>query len=320
MSTEPHAALRNVDIAAVQVPPWRLRALGDTDALRESIATTGLLQPVVLDASLTLVCGLHRLEACRALGWKSIPAWVQSLDGPRAQLAEVDENLCRRELTVLERAEHIALRRKLWEEMNPAPPAEGKKKPPKRPEAPLTAFVDDTAKKTGRAAAAVREELRIGELPEDVRATARETAVRDNKKELLALTRMPEEEQRRAVAAVKAGESKSVRKKPAKPEAAAPTESTPPPADPAGGSLLGGDVPDAGPDPWLGDGNAFLQERARAEIVRLVGEAQRALARTLTLWGTHHDEEGRARLEDAVGAVERLTRWMESGDAERHVA
>ena len=47
----------------------------------------------------------------------------------------------------------------------------------------------------------------------DRRATARETPVRDNKRELLALTRMPEEEQRRAVEAVRAGEAKSVRKK-----------------------------------------------------------------------------------------------------------
>mgnify|MGYP000988898136 CR=1 FL=1 len=321
MSIDPHTDLRRVEIAAIQVPPWRLRALGDTDALRESIATTGLLQPVVLDASLTLVCGLHRLEACRALGWKHIPAYVQPLDGPKAQLAEVDENLCRRELTVLERAEHIALRRKLWEEMNPPPAADTtRKKPPKRPEAPLTAFVDDTAKKTGRAAAAVREELRIGELPEDVRATARETNVRDSKKELLALTRMPEEEQRRAVAAVKAGEAKSVRKKPAKPEAPAPTDTLAPPEGPTDAPLLGGDLVEAAPDPWLGDGNAFMQERARAEIVRLVGEAQRALARTVTLWSASHDEEGRARLDDAVRAVERLTRWMESGDAERHVA
>ena len=73
------------------------------------------------------------------------------------------------------------------------------------------ALAGDTSKRTGRAKAAVREELRIGELPEDVRAVARETPVSNNKRELLALTRMPQEEQRRAVAAVKSGESKTVR-------------------------------------------------------------------------------------------------------------
>lgn len=312
---------RVVPLAAVVVPPWRLRAMGDLDALRESIASTGLLQPVVVDAGLTLVCGLHRLEACRALGWTEIPAFVQTMEGPQAQLAEVDENLCRRELTVLERAEHIALRRKLWEQMHPAPTPEAgaKKKPPKRQEAPLAMFVDDTAKRTGRASAAVREELRIGELPEDVRATARETPVRDNKRELLALTRMPEEEQRKAVAAVKAGEAKSVRKKAPKTADEAVQDDAP----------MAETTLDDGPEPAPEElGEAFAprkvvalpSEQTRAEVVRLVGEAHRSLAETLTIWSQDQDDEGRWRLEEAVRAVERLSRWIEGREVERDVA
>ncbi len=303
-----------VDLRAVRVPPWRLRALGDLDGLRESIATTGLLHPIVVDPSLTLVCGAHRLEACRALGWEAIPALVTSLEGPYAQLAEVDENLCRRELTVLERAEHIALRLKLWEQTQPPPAAEPdpKKKPAKRPEAPLVAFVDDTARRTGRGKAAVREELRIGELPEDVRATARETPLHDNKRELLALTRMPEEEQRRAVQAVRDGEAKSVRKK--KPPRPRPEGDAAKAEAPAPGGLVAAALPEDEPPPaWSQEGSAFLQERSRADVIRIVGELQRLLAKASSLWSTQHDEagEGRERLDDATRAVERLARWME---------
>jgi ParB family chromosome partitioning protein len=316
MQTQPTTPdLRMVELSAVRVPPWRMRALGDLDALRESIAAAGLLHPVVLDTSLTLVCGAHRLEACRALGWEKIPALITPLEGPYAQLAEVDENLCRRELTVLERAEHIALRLKLWEQTQPPPP-ETKKKTAKRSEGPSAAFIDDTSRRTGRAKAAVREELRIGELPEDVRATARETPVRDNKRELLALTRMPEEEQRRAVEAVRDGEAKSVRKKKPPREPAAPK-----PEDAEPGGLVAASLPDEeSPATWSQDGSAFLQERSRADVIRIVGELQRLLAKAGTLWAAQRDEtgEGRERLDDATRAVERLARWMEgSADESR---
>jgi ParB-like chromosome segregation protein Spo0J len=317
MSAPPHAPdVRLVDLRTVRVPPWRLRALGDLEALRESIAAAGLLQPIVVDPSLTLVCGAHRLEACRALGWESIPAMVTSLEGPYAQLAEVDENLCRRELTVLERAEHIALRLKLWEQTRP-PAAEvaARKKNAKRSEAPLVAFLDDTARRTGRGPAAVREELRIGELPEDVRATARETPIHDNKRELLALTRMPEEEQRRAVQAVRDGEAKSVRKKkPARPRPA-PVEGDA--GEGSAGGLVAASLPAEEPPPaWSEEGSAFLQERSRADVIRIVGELQRLLARAAGLWSAQRDEsgEGRERLDGAVRAVERLARWMEGAD------
>jgi len=317
MQTQPTAPdLRMVDLSAVRVPPWRMRALGDLDALRESIAAAGLLHPIVVDPSLTLVCGAHRLEACRALGWGKIPAIVTPLEGPYAQLAEVDENLCRRELTVLERAEHIALRLKLWEQTQPPAPEASKKKTSKRSEGPSMAFVDDTSRRTGRGKAAVREELRIGELPEDVRATARETPVRDNKRELLALTRMPEEEQRRAVEAVRAGEAKSVRKKKPPREPAAEK-----PDAPEQGGLVAASLPDEeAPATWSQDGSAFLQERSRADVIRIVGELQRLLAKAGTLWAAQRDEsgDGRERLDDAARAVERLARWMEgSADESR---
>ena len=316
----------SLPLSEVRIPELRLRGLGDIDALRESIANAGLLQPIIVDKSHTLVCGLHRLEACRSLGWTHIPAVVDALEGPRARLAEVDENLCRRELSVLERAEHIALRRTLWEQMRaeraPAEETGAKRKKQKAPEAPLALFVDDTARRTGRAKAAVREDLRIGELPEDVRAVARETPVSHNKRELLALTRMPQEEQRRAVAAVKAGEAKTVRPKKAPAEAPSAEEGECPfdLAEGASGeserapATVEGDPEGYRDDPmspWATPGGALERELARAQIVRLVGEAQRALAKMMDLWSGDEGDEGTLRAREAVDAVERLSRWME---------
>jgi len=324
MENQPTVQMLSID--DVRVPGARLRGLGDFEALRESIASAGLLQPIVVDTTHTLVCGLHRLEACRSLGWMLIPAIVDRFEGPRARLAEVDENLCRRELTVLERAEHIALRRTLWEQMQPELPAveagdDKKRKKTKQQEAPLMAFVDDTSKRTGRAKAAVREELRIGELPEDVRAVARETPVSNNKRELLALTRMPQEEQRRAVAAVKSGESRTVRPKAAK---ATPSNDAEAPFDLTGDATTSQLIATGDPEsyrddpmsPWATPGGALERELARAQIVRLVGEAQRALAKALELWSSEDSDDGRRWVRDSVDAVERLSRWMESSAAQ----
>lgn len=320
----------SLSIAEIRISEARLRGLGDLDALRESIASAGLLQPILVDRTHTLVCGLHRLEACRSLGWTRIPAIIEAFDDDRARLAEVDENLCRRELTVLERAEHIALRRTLWERMQPPPPAVDdapKRKKVKAPEAPLAVFVDDTAKRTGRAKAAVREELRIGELPEDVRAVARETPVSNNKRELLALTRMPQEEQRRAVAAVKSGESKTVRPRAPKPAPdAASADEGECPFDLATGddgaqppATVTGDPEGYRDDPmspWATKGGPLERELARAQIVRLVGDAQRSLAKMMDLWSGGENDEGSLRAREAVEAVERLSRWMERPSAQ----
>jgi ParB-like chromosome segregation protein Spo0J len=318
--------VRSIPIDSIRIPAPRLRSLGDVEALRESISSAGLLQPIILDGGLTLVCGLHRLEACRQLGWDEIPAMIERMDGPAAELAEIDENLCRRELSVLERAEHIAKRKRLWSELEAArvallpPPAEGdkkskKKKDEKPREAPLTAFVDDTAKRTGRAKRAVREELEIGELPEDVRDSVRETPISHNKRELLALTKMDEPEARAAAVAVKNGEAKSVRKKAPKKDRA----SEPPPLDGATGEhevapLEAPSDDTGGFDAWASPDGSMARERARHAIVDAVDSAITSLEKAESLWPTDEEPaaaEGSKHLRDALASATRLRRWLE---------
>lgn len=62
---------------------------------------------------------MHRLEACKALGWHIIPATVVATDTLRNELAELDENLVRRQLTALQEADALARRKELYEAIHP---------------------------------------------------------------------------------------------------------------------------------------------------------------------------------------------------------
>jgi ParB family chromosome partitioning protein len=327
--------VRSVPIDSIRIPAPRLRSLGDVDALRESIAMGGLLQPIVLDASLTLVCGMHRLEACRQLGWTEIPAVIERVDGAQAELAEIDENLCRRELSALERAEHIAKRKRIWlaleaDRLSKAPADESdKKKKSKKSEKPrepeLTAFVDDTARMTGKAKRAVREELKIGEMPAEVRDTIRDTPISYNKRELLALTKMQEPEALEAAVAVKSGEATSVRKKAPKKEDKKSLERVAhrdeialgleADARATGEREVGAD----GFDAWAGPDRSLVRERQRHAIVDAVEAALAALEKAESLWPSDEEggAEGGAKLREALAAVTRVRRWLDDADESR---
>ena len=86
--------------------------------LAGSIHRNGLLQPIVVTDDMRLIAGRHRLEACRLLGWETIPARISPVTGAAAELAEIDENLMRAELTVLERDEHLLRREQLLIELD----------------------------------------------------------------------------------------------------------------------------------------------------------------------------------------------------------
>lgn len=190
-----------VKIAAVVVPPDRARALGDFEQLAKSIAEVGLLQPIVVTRDMVLVAGLHRLRACESLGWKEIDAMVCDLEGLRAELAEIDENLCRSELTVLQRGEHLAKRKRIYEFLHPetkAKVAGGKARQGTASE--IISFAADTAAKTGLSARSVQQDVQIAEkLDPAVKSALRGTEAEDSKTTLLALARMDPAEQREAM-------------------------------------------------------------------------------------------------------------------------
>ncbi|HLR97923.1 MAG TPA: ParB N-terminal domain-containing protein [Jiangellaceae bacterium] len=80
--------------------------LGNLDALAESIARDGLLQPLTVTIDGVLVCGARRLAAIKLLGWRTVNVWVRSgISGRLGHLlAEQDDNLLHKALTPVEAA------------------------------------------------------------------------------------------------------------------------------------------------------------------------------------------------------------------------
>ena len=107
---EPHPAekheVHNIAVASIKVGK-RMRPLGDITALVESIREVGLLNPILITKDRRLISGLHRLAAFKALGRTRIPCILLNVSQQEAQLREIDENLARNDLTLLERAEQV---------------------------------------------------------------------------------------------------------------------------------------------------------------------------------------------------------------------
>ena len=92
-------------------PGRREAAAHDVRELAESMEALGLLNPVTVSPNRILIAGLHRLEAAKSLGWTEIECNVSDLDETRAELAEIDENYVRCNLSAMEKA-NLVKRRK----------------------------------------------------------------------------------------------------------------------------------------------------------------------------------------------------------------
>jgi len=159
--------------------------------ISESITAIGLLHPISVNKKYELVAGHHRLEAFKKLGRKSIPAIITE-KGLKADLAEIDENLIREELSVLERGECLKKRKEIYETLYPTSykggPGRG------HTEKQRTAFVpftEDSANKTGSSRRYIEQAVQIASnIPSDIKKMISNTELADNKVELLQLARL----------------------------------------------------------------------------------------------------------------------------------
>ncbi len=196
----------SIAINQVTVSANRKRTLSHdvVAALAQSIAEIGLLQPIVVTQDGRLVSGLHRLEACRMLGWDTIPCRTVDYDGLEAELAEIDENLMRADLTVLERAEHLKRRKEIYEARYSEAKAGVRRAYGMHQalghdvdEIISPTYAEDAAAKLNTTPRTVQHEVQIATaiLPE-VRDAIRDTEVADCKTDLLLLARMDADHQR----------------------------------------------------------------------------------------------------------------------------
>jgi ParB family chromosome partitioning protein len=100
----------NVPLDQIAINPFQPRRDFDPDelaSLRESLATHGLLQPIVVrqtERGYQLIAGERRLRAAREVGWKEIPVRVVDFNDQQVFEAALVENVQRSDLNPIEKA------------------------------------------------------------------------------------------------------------------------------------------------------------------------------------------------------------------------
>ena len=109
-----------VKISDIKIKPGRRDAKPKAvTELARSIQAVGLLNPIIVNGDNSLIAGLHRLEAAKELGWTEIECTVSSMDGLQAELAEIDENFVRTNLSHRELGDLLLHRKELYEAIHP---------------------------------------------------------------------------------------------------------------------------------------------------------------------------------------------------------
>ena len=105
----------------------RLREVDEEFArlIAASMQKDGQRTPVELrrngpDGRYTLIAGAHRMRAAQIAGLSELQAVVMQVSDLDAERLEIEENLCRRDLTDLDRATFLARWKAVYEALNPA--------------------------------------------------------------------------------------------------------------------------------------------------------------------------------------------------------
>lgn len=233
-----------VPISEITINPGRREAApGDVKELADSIAEVGLINPIMVDQSHTLIAGLHRLEAMKLLGRTEIECTVSDLDGLQVELAEIDENFVRKDLSDDEFRELLLRRKEIYESLHPEAKAtydggafrgnQHQNVVGENFSATTKSFVQDTADKLGVSPRTV--ELQI-QTAKNLTPEAKEIikGAKVTKSDALKLSRLAPERQTEAASRLVAGDIRSIDEyqpppaplEPAEPEA--PAEAPPP--------------------------------------------------------------------------------------------
>lgn len=211
-----------VGLSGIAIPPDRLRKLRQevVDELAASIRVQGLLHPILIrprsrnGIGFMLVAGRHRLAAVKQLKHEAIRAEVrEGMEADAAELAEIDENLIRADLSPAERAMHLARRKELYEKQHPETKhgavGRGRKKSRQFGDSIEDRYTKDAAVKTGTSERSIQREVARGQKVVVLSEVAGTSL--DQGAELDALAKLPEDEQRKFAERAMAGEKVSAK-------------------------------------------------------------------------------------------------------------
>lgn len=211
-----------VPIGKIQIKEGR-RSLdaGHVKELADSIRELGLLNPLTIDRDYVLIAGLHRLEAVKALGWEDVECTVSSLEGLAAELAEIDENIVRSDISTLEYGEILLRRKEIYETLHPET-KEGIAQAismnrtlgnnvSDKMSATSKSFVQDTAEKLGVVPRTIERQIQTAKnLTPETKEIIKKSDQKISKEAALKLSRLGPEQQKEAAALLAAKEIRTV--------------------------------------------------------------------------------------------------------------
>jgi ParB family chromosome partitioning protein len=200
---------QEIDISKIDVSN-RLRPINPAQVaiLAQNIQETRLRTPieVVLKGDrYKLIAGAHRVAAHQLLKRAKIVAELYEASNDEARLAEIDENLIRHELNPLDRAVFLAERKALWEKLHPEAKRGGDRRSKAAQDQTETisvwSFAKETADKIGLTDRAIRLAVSIATgLTRETRDAITGTYITNKQSDLLALSKLTDAQQKRAVA------------------------------------------------------------------------------------------------------------------------
>ena len=206
-----------VPICEIKINPGRRKVEAkDVQDLAKSISQVGLLNPITVTPDHTLIAGNHRLEAAKLLEWTEIECTVCDVSGLLVELAEIDENFVRVNLSPIEFGDLLLRRKKIYEALHPEAKHGGDRKSGEIKTAkckldPARSFVKDTAEKLGVNPSTVHRELQTAKnLTPEAKEIIRGSNADITKTDALKLSRLAPDQQEQAATQLATGEIHSM--------------------------------------------------------------------------------------------------------------
>ena len=203
-----------IKISDIKINPGRRNAEPKAlEELSKSMAAVGLMNPITVTQDNTLIAGLHRLEAAKRLGWTEIECNIVGMSSLQAELAEIDENIVRTNLSRQELGEQFLRRKEIYETLHPET-RQGMRNGQTVKNANLASletksFAQDTAEKTGMSKRTVSRLLQIANnMTQDAKRIVQASDIPQDT--ALKISRLPHDQQAEAASLLASGTVQSV--------------------------------------------------------------------------------------------------------------